>query len=242
VSVVGKWVKKEGKLHFTLIDPEKQKPDKAGELAALAESYGSDAVMVGGSTASGAATDETVKAIKAACKLPVILFPGNSEGVSPSADYLFFMMLVNSRNPKFLVGEQVKAAPQVKKSKLKVIPMGYVVVSTSAKPTAVERVGEVLSITEGDVDAAVAHALAAQYFGMSCVYLEAGAGAEKPVTDGMIKKVKAALDVPLIVGGGIRDGVTAKAKAVAGADAVVTGTVAEDDPQKLQEIIEAVKN
>ena len=227
-------------MHFTLIDPEKQAPAEAGRLAKFAESCGSDAIMVGGSTASGKATDDAVRAIKAASKLPVILFPSTAEGVSVRADYLFFMMLMNSTNRRFLVGEQVKAAPQLAKAGVKPIPMGYIVVSTSRKPTAVEKVGEVDAIREGDVEKAVAYALTAQYYGMSCVYLEAGSGAEKPVPDAMVSAVKKALDIPLIVGGGIRDANTAEAKIRAGADVVVTGTIAEDDKSKLAEIIKAV--
>ena len=114
-----------------MIDPDSQSPDAAGELSATAEYRGSDAVMVGGSTAGGRITDETVAAIKRVCGLPVILFPSTAKGVSPRADYLFFMMLMNSKNRRFLVGEQMKAAPFLAQTKVKPIPMGYIVVSTS---------------------------------------------------------------------------------------------------------------
>ncbi|MFH1054594.1 MAG: geranylgeranylglyceryl/heptaprenylglyceryl phosphate synthase [Candidatus Altiarchaeota archaeon] len=232
---------KKGKLHFTLIDPDKQSPEEAGKLAAAAERSGSDAIMIGGSTAGHKVTDEVTVAVKKACKLPTILFPGASQGLSPNADYIFWMMLMNSNNRRFLVGEQVKAAPLLAKTKVKPIPMGYIVVSTSSKPTTVERIGEVDKITSSDVGKVVAYALTAQYYGMECVYLEAGSGAEKPVPANMITAVKKAVTIPIIVGGGIRDGKEAAEIANAGADAIVTGTIVEKDPTKLKSIIDSIK-
>jgi phosphoglycerol geranylgeranyltransferase len=240
-DAISSWISGKGRLHFTLIDPDKQAPKKAGELASICESYGTDAIMVGGSTVSGSIVDETVKEIKKACRLPVILFPSTAGGVSVNADYVFYMMLMNSNNRRFLVGEQVKAAIPLSKSKVKPISMGYIVVSTSGKPTTVEKVGEVDRILEGDVEKAVSYALAVEYFGMSCVYLEAGSGAEKPVSDDMIKNVKKVLKIPLIVGGGIRDAKTAREKMLAGANIIVTGTIAEKNPDVVGEIIKAFK-
>ena len=190
---------------------------------------------------AGSLVDETVRSIKDACSLPVILFPATASGVSPRADYIFWMMLMNSSNRRFLVGEQAKAAVPLSKTKILPISMGYIVVSTSSRPTAVERVGEVERISEDDVDKAVSYALTAQYFGMECVYLEAGSGAEKPVSDAMVRAVRKALSVPIIVGGGIRDAGTARTKVAAGADIIVTGTVVERNPEIVRDIIRAVK-
>ncbi len=241
MNVIRSWVEENGRLHFTLIDPDKQTPSDAGKLASLVESYGSDAIMVGGSTAGGLIVDETVKAIKEKSSLPTILFPGSSEGFSRHADYIFFMSLLNSRNRRFLVEEQAKAAPFLKKSGVKPIPMAYVVVSTSSKPTTVEKLSDLDKITPGDVGKAVAYALVGQYFGMDCVYLEAGSGAEWPVSCEMVSAVKKEVDVPLIVGGGIRSSESAASIVDAGADVVVTGTIVERDPMLQKRIIEAVK-
>ena len=240
-NTIKSWVEGKGRLHFTLIDPDKQSPVEAGGLAKTCESYGTDAIMLGGSTVEGNIVDETVKAIKNSCSLPVILFPSSASGVSGSADYVFWMMLMNSMNRRFLVGEQVKAAQSLSKTHIKPIAMGYIVVSTSSKPTAVERVGDVEKIGEIDVEKAVAYALAAQYFGMHCVYLESGSGAEKPVPDSMVSKVKQALDIPVIVGGGIKNAEYAESKANAGADVIVSGTVAERNPEDVLKIIKAFK-
>lgn len=241
MNVIKKWVKEKGPLHFTLIDPDRQKPAEAAKLASACKSYGSDAIMVGGSTAGGITVDETVKAIKEKTNLPIILFPSAASGVSQKADYIFFMMLLNSKKRRFLVEEQMKGALLVKKYGITPIPMGYIVVSTSRKPTAVEVVGDVDPISECDVEKAVAYALTAEYYGMDCVYLEAGSGAEKPVPDEMIKAVKKELNIPVIVGGGIRDPKTAGNKVSAGADVIVTGTIAEENPDVVGRIIKAVK-
>jgi phosphoglycerol geranylgeranyltransferase len=235
-------LKGKGVLHFTLIDPDKQTPEAAGELAAQAEGYGSDAIMIGGSTAGHDVTDKVTAAIKAACGLPTILFPSTAAGLTRHADHIFWMMLMNSTNRRFLVGEQMRAAPYVKKLGIGTIAMGYIVVSTSSKPTTVERVGEVDRILPDEVEKAVAYALTAEYYGMECVYLEAGSGAERPVPAQMIEAVRKATKIPLIVGGGIRDPAAAQAAIVAGADIIVTGTIAERDPDALKGIIAAVKS
>jgi phosphoglycerol geranylgeranyltransferase len=230
-----------GRLHFTLIDPDKQAPEKAQELAQAAQEYGSDAIMIGGSTAGHDVTDKVTAGIKSGSTLPTILFPSTSAGITRHADYIFWMMLMNSKDRRFLVGEQMRAAPQIKKLGIKTIPMGYIVVSTSAQPTTVEKVGKVEPILPEDVDTAIAYALTAEYYGMDCVYLEAGSGADKPVPEKMISAVKKEIGIPLIVGGGVRDSDAAKKVISAGADILVTGTIAERDSEKLRQIIASIK-
>ncbi|MCB1985838.1 MAG: geranylgeranylglyceryl/heptaprenylglyceryl phosphate synthase [Burkholderiales bacterium] len=234
-------VQEKGILHFTLIDPDKQTPQKAAEVAARAEACGSDGIMIGGSTAGYDDTNKTTEAIKQNCTLPTILFPSNAEGISEQADYIFWMMLMNSQDRRFLVGEQMKAAPYVKKLGIKTIPMGYIVVSTSARPTTVESVGDVDRILPEDMDKVVAYALTAQYYGMECIYLEAGSGADLPIPPKMVNVTKNILEIPVIVGGGIRDPEAARKTVLAGADVVVTGTISEKDLGMFEKIVLAVK-
>ena len=113
-SILSTWLAGKRRLHFTLIDPDKQLPSEAASLAALVEEFQSDAIMVGGSTVGHEVVEDVCRRIKELCSLPVILFPNKAESVSAAADYLFFMMLMNSRDPRFLVGEQVKAAPHLR--------------------------------------------------------------------------------------------------------------------------------
>ncbi|ODS35953.1 MAG: hypothetical protein A7316_05270 [Candidatus Altiarchaeales archaeon WOR_SM1_86-2] len=232
-----------GKAHFTLIDPENQSPGEARSRVKLCKSYGTDAIMIGGSTTKNRqVVDDTIKEIKKEVDLPVILFPNSAESVSRYADYIFFMSLMNSRDYRYLIGEQIKGFRLVKRWGIKPIPMGYIVVSTSKNPTTVERVVELERIGCDDVEKAAAYAAFAQdIWGMSCVYLEAGSGAEKPVPDEMISAVRDSTDIPIIVGGGITDASTAKEKVNAGADVIVNGTLSEDDCKKIKDIIAGVK-
>ena len=230
------------KLHFSLLDPDKQDPKVAGSIAKTAEESGSSAIMVGGSTlVSQEQVDETVKEIKKQSNLPVILFPSGSKFLSKYADAVFFMSLLNSRNIDYIIREHVKGAPFVKNTKIEPISMGYVIVEPGMTAG---RVGEVDLVKKGDIDSAVGYALAAQYLGMDFFYLEAGSGAPEPVPDEMISAVKKAIDIPLIVGGGIRDSKTAKKKAIAGADIVVTGTKLEQEKnlnKALKDIIKSIE-
>jgi phosphoglycerol geranylgeranyltransferase len=216
---------KKKKLHFSLLDPDKQEPKVAGEIAKIAEEAGSSAIMVGGSTLiSQKQVDETVKAIKKYSSLPVILFPSGAKFLSKYADAVFFMSLLNSRNLNYIIREHIKGAPFVKNTGIEPISMGYVIVEPGMTAG---RKGEVDLIKKDDIDTAVGYALAAQYLGMDFFYLEAGSGAPTPVPNKMITAVKKNIDIPLIVGGGIKDAETAKEKVKAGADVVVTGTTLE---------------
>ncbi|RLF88705.1 geranylgeranylglyceryl/heptaprenylglyceryl phosphate synthase, partial [Thermococci archaeon] len=194
----------ENKLHFVLIDPDDTSPDEASKIAELCENVGVDAIMVGGSTgAEGNVLDNVVKAIKESSSLPVILFPGSHGGISKYADAIFFMSLLNSRNPFFITGAQALGAFTVKKFGLEPIPMAYIIVEPGETAG---WVGDAKPIPRHKPKIAAAYALAGQYLGMRLVYLEAGSGAPKPVPPEMVRVVKSAIDVPLIVGGGIRNG------------------------------------
>ena len=230
------------KLHFSLLDPDKQSPDAAGSIAKIAEEAGSSAVMVGGSTLSSQKqVDDTVKAIKKISSLPVILFPSGAKFLSKYADAVFFMSLLNSRNLEFVIREHVKGAPFIKKSGIEPISMGYVIVEPGMTAG---RVGEADLVKKDDVEAAVGYALAAEYLGMKFFYLEAGSGASYPVSNEMIHAVKKSISIPLIVGGGIRNTSTARQKAKAGADIIITGTTLEREKnlkQALSNIIRSIE-
>ncbi len=226
---------KHEKLHFSLFDPEKLTPEKAADFAEKVTEFGSDAIMIGGSTAQN--VDLVTKAIRESTKLPIILFPNSANGLSKYADAVFFMSLLNSNKREFLVGEQVKGAPIIFEHGIEPIPMGYIVINTG-EPTAVEKIAQIQRLTKEEI---VNYALAAEYFGMDLVYLEAGSGATRSVSEDIIEAVKQKLKIPLIVGGGINGPVTALRKLDAGADIIVTGTVIERAYGKVAEIIDAVK-
>lgn len=230
-----------GKGYLVLIDPDKQSPEEAGELAAKAEKCGADAIMVGSSIILEGTLKKSVKEIKKRCKLPVILFPGASSHMSRDADAVFFMSLLSGRNADFLIGEQVKAAPVVYKYGLEAIPMAYMLVS-SGKMTSVEFMSNTKPLPSDKPDIAVAHALAAKYLGMKVIYLEAGSGAKESVPDELISAIKKYVDLPIIVGGGIRSPEVAAKKIKAGANFIVTGTAIEEDSSVIENFSRAIKS
>jgi phosphoglycerol geranylgeranyltransferase len=233
---------KKKKLHFALLDPDKQKPSVAGEIARTVTESGSSAIMVGGSTLlSQKQVDDTVQAIKMNSDLPVILFPSGAKFLSRYADAVFFMSLLNSKNLDYVIREHVKGALFVKHSGLEPISMGYVIVEPGMTAG---RIGEAELIRRNDPQTAVGYALAAEYLGMRFYYIEAGSGAPTPISNEMIQAVRKNTSIPIIVGGGIRDPDTAKEKAMAGADIIITGTAIEKDKQfkkTLTDIISAIE-
>lgn len=234
-------VKAEGSIHMTLVDPEKVTPPQASRIAENSQASGTSAIMIGGSTVvSQSHLDDVVKAIRRTVKIPTILFPNNITGISRHAEAIWFMSLLNSVDPYFLVGAQILGAPLVKKYGLEPISMGYVIVGEGGTAGIV---GKAIPVPYNKPELAAAHALAGHYLGMHFIYLEGGSGATNPVPPEMIRTVKHLVDAPLIVGGGIKTKEQALAAASAGADIIVTGNIVEntDSKQKVAEIINGIK-
>jgi len=235
-------IKSDGAIHMTLIDPEKVTVDAAVKVALSSKNSGTAAIMIGGSTfISQTHLDEVVKAIKDAVNLPTILFPNNVTGISSHADAIWFMSLLNSVDPYFLIGAQILGAPLVKKFKIEPLSMGYVIVGEGGTAGIV---GKAITVPYNKPELAAIHALAGQYLGMHFIYLEGGSGASNPVPPEMIYASKNLIEVPLIVGGGIKTKEQAIAAASAGADVIVTGNLTEtsDANERISQIISAIKD
>ncbi len=230
------------KLHFSLIDPDPQKNSikRIQEIAKKLERFGTDAILVGGSTrVTENVLDKTIRAIKKHCSAPIILFPGNANGVSRHADAILFMSLMNSRDALWISGMQAIGAPLVQKYKIEALPTAYLIVEPGMRAG---EVGKAEPLKNENPEEAAAYALAAQYFGMRFVYLEAGSGAPQHVNENLVRAVKKTIDISLIVGGGIRNAEAAKKVLKAGADIIVTGTVLEKNIAAAEDIIKAVHN
>lgn len=228
------------KLHFSLIDPDPQKASLKSieETARTLERFGTDAVLVGGSTrVTESVLDKTIRAIKKYCSVPIILFPGNANGVSRHADAILFMSLMNSQDALWISGMQAIGAPLVQKYRIETLPTAYLIVEPGMKAG---DVGRARVLKNENPEEAAAYALAAQYFGMRFVYLEAGSGAPQHVSESLIRIVKKSIEIPLIVGGGIRSADIAKKVLGAGADIIVTGTVLEKNIAAVEDIIKTV--
>ena len=213
--------------YFVLIDPEQCEPEKCVKLAREIEQAGADAILFGGSFLTND-FHLIAKALKQETQMPLVLFPGDSTHLTPHADAILYISLISGRNPNYLIGEQVKAAPRIQRYGLTPIPTGYMLIE-SGNTTAVEFMSGTMPIPRDKPDIAGPHALAAQYLGMQMVYLEAGSGAVHAVPDEMIATVKNQINIPLIVGGGIRTPDIAAKKVEAGADFIVTGNILEEN-------------
>lgn len=226
-----------GTIHMTLLDPDKVSAREFRELALMAQEYGSDALMVGGSLGiSEDQLDEYLSAVKGLLKIPIILFPGSVANLSRYADAVFFLSVLNSADPYFIVGAQVQASVLLLKRfrNLEPISLAYIIVGDGG---AVGYISHARPIPYDRDDIALAYAYTAQLIGFDMIYLEAGSGAREPVRPRMVSRVKSLVNKPLIVGGGIRDPAKAYELAFSGADAIVTGTIVEENPELLKDVI-----
>ncbi len=228
-----KLAKQKGLL-FMQLDPPNYSLEQAGKVAKIGQENGLDAIAVGGSVgAQGELLDNTIKAIKENCSLPVILFPGNIATLSKYADAVYFMSMLNSTDPYYISGAQIASSAIVKRMELEAIPTSYIIIEPGR---AVGWMGRAQPVPRSQPYLAVITALAGQYLGSHLIILESGGGADSPAPKEMVSMVKKSIDVPLLVAGGVRTPELAYETIKAGADIVQVGTPfeqAKSDPKKL---------
>jgi len=220
--------KKKGAGYIVLIDPDKKSENGLAGKVKKINNSGVDAILVGGSLMMDGLCSDRVAQIKSLAEIPVIFFPGGISQLNSHYDAILFMSIISGRNPHYLIGEQVIAAPIVKDLGIEVIPTGYLLLDGGSDST-VQFMSGTAPIPMDKPDISIAHALAAQYLGKKLIYLEAGSGAKQAVPNELIKEVVEHVDIPLIVGGGIRTPEAAREKVKAGASFVVTGTIIEEN-------------
>lgn len=223
-----------------LIDPDKVNDlTHLHQLINLASENCVDYFFVGGSLVTTTNLSDIVREIKDHVTLPVVLFPGNSIQIDPSADALLFLSLISGRNPELLIGQHVVAAPIIRNTRLEVIPTGYILIS-SGRTTSVAYISNTTPIPEDKYSLAACTAMAGEMLGLQMMYLDAGSGAEKEISARMISTVRKAVRTPLLVGGGINTPQKALTALEAGADMIVIGNALEKDPNLLIEISDKV--
>lgn len=190
------------------------------------EQSGATDILIGGSHLSKGNTEELVKNAKKQTSLPVVLFPGSPEQVTEHADVLLFLSLVSGRNADLLIGRHVEAAPLIMAMDIETIATAYLLVGDGPLTTAAY-ITQTLPIPSAKPELAVATASAAVLLGMQAIYLDAGSGAANSIPTEVVSAVSNAVDVPIIVGGGIRDFEGMERVWAAGADLVILGTVLE---------------
>ena len=222
-----------------LIDPDKVNDNSVEELIQLSLDAQVDYFLVGGSLVISSYLDECVQLIKRSCNIPVILFPGSPSQVSKYADALLYLSLISGRNPELLIGQHVVSATVVKKSGLEIMPTGYMVIDGGA-PTTVSYISNASPLPSDKNEIAMCTAMAGEMLGMKLIYMDAGSGAKKAISESMIQKVSSCIDVPLIIGGGITTAEKAYLNCKAGADVIVVGNAIEKDASLIKEIAAAI--
>ncbi len=224
-------IKDFGGLTFLVIDPPNQSPEVAGKIAKVAQKTGVNSICVGGSVgAQGELLDKTIIEIKSNCSLPVILFPGNIATISKHADAVYFMSMLNSTDPYYISGAQIAAAAPFKSIGIEIMPTSYIVVEPGR---AVGWVGRAQLIPRNLPYLSAITALAGQFMGSKIAILESGGGAESPVPSEMVAATKKAIEIPLVVAGGVRNEKFAFETIMSGADIVHIGTAAEETSSDL---------
>lgn len=230
----------EGTKHFTLIDPDKSVDYL--KIAKYALEAGTDGILVGGSLGiRESQITQVVKDIKSIAHVPVVIFPGSISQLTDEADGVLFLSVLNSLDPYYIIGAQIQGAVLLAKHypKLEVISTAYIIIGDGGAAGFVS-MSKPIPYTRPDI--VMAYALAANYIGFKAVYLEAGSGAPQPAPPEMVRAARRVFPRILIVGGGIRSGEVAYTIAREKPNVIVTGTLAEEKPEKLGEIIRAIKS
>ncbi len=227
------------KKFVVLIDPDKVRLSKIQKVLELSLEAGVDYFFIGGSLVVNDMLDYVLKSMKEMCHIPMILFPGNSFQLSYKADGLLFLSLISGRNADLLIGKHVITAPFLKMSPLEIISTGYMLIDGGIM-TSVQYMSNTSPIPANKDDIALCTAMAGELLGLKQIYMDAGSGAKYPISESMINTVSSAINIPLIVGGGICTPEKAAANAKAGADVIVVGNAIEKDPQIIMDISRAI--
>ncbi|GAB4005074.1 geranylgeranylglyceryl/heptaprenylglyceryl phosphate synthase [Spirosoma migulaei] len=223
-----------------LLDPDKIEQDSLINLLTQTAEYPIDFFLVGGSLVTDYLHKELIAVIRSHTNTPIILFPGNPLHIEPSADAILFLSLISGRNPEFLIGQHVIAAPLLKKSGLEILPTGYMVVDSGTQTT-VSYISGTMPLPHDKPGVAACTAMAGEMLGLQLMYLDAGSGARRPVSPEMIAAVRSVIELPIIVGGGINSGEKAYQALKAGADMIVVGNGIEQDPDLLPQLSTVVR-
>lgn len=227
------------KKFVVLIDPDKVRLGKIQKVLEMSVEAGVDYFFIGGSLVVNDMLDYVLKSMKEMCHIPMILFPGNSFQLSYKADGLLFLSLISGRNADLLIGKHVITAPFLKMSPLEIISTGYMLIDGGIM-TSVQYMSNTSPIPANKDDIALCTAMAGELLGLKQIYMDAGSGAKNPISESMINTVSSAINIPLIVGGGISTSEKAAANAKAGADVIVVGNAIEKDPQLIIDISKAI--
>jgi len=223
-----------------LIDPDKYPIARLQHICGLAVEANISYIFIGGSLLVDNVMQTCVNTVKQLTNIPVILFPGSLMQIVPNADALLFLSLISGRNPDLLIGRHVEAAPLLRQTQLDVIATGYMLIDSGA-PTTASYISHTFPIPHNKPDIAAATAIAGEMLGLKTIYMDAGSGAAKPISVEMISTVRNHINIPMIVGGGMRTTDDISKACTAGADIVVVGNILEESPELLLHFSQVVE-
>lgn len=233
--------RKQGIKSFALlIDPDKFDENIGQSFLQMPAFAKVDFIFVGGSLITGDNFGQTVQWLQQHAQKPIIIFPGSNMHIDMAADAILFLSLISGRNPDFLIGQQIVAAPILKRSNLEVLPTGYMLIE-SGRQTTVSYISNTTPIPHDKPEVAACTALAGEMLGLQLIYADGGSGAEHPISSKMISMIRKTVDAPIIIGGGINTPERAQKALKAGADVIVVGNAIEKDAQVLQGIVDKVE-
>jgi len=212
---------------IALLDPDKKNDDNLKKQIDYVNCNDFCAILIGGSLIMDSKYSSRIDIIKKNTDLPLISFPSSAYQINSNFDAIFFISLISGRNPQYLIGEQVVSAPIIHDFKIETIPVGYILLDGGTR-TAVEIISNTKSLPMDKVDIIIAHALASQYLGHKLLYLECGSNSKRSIDLNLLREVKNCVDIPVIVGGGVKNESDAHSIYEAGADFVVVGSMIED--------------
>ena len=211
---------------IVLIDPDKLPTERLGTFVDDCVAAGADAFFLGGSLLHVTELERYIRLLKVVTDRPVIGFPGSLAQISPWLDAVLYLSVVSGRNPEYLIGQHVHAAPLIKRMNLEPIPTAYLLIE-SGRPTTAQYMSHTLPIPRHKPDVAAATALAAEMMGMQLLFTDAGSGADHPVSVEMVHAICEACTQPLVVGGGLRTPEAVAERVAAGAGFIVVGNALE---------------
>jgi putative glycerol-1-phosphate prenyltransferase len=234
--------KAQGLKSFTLlIDPDHFDTARCEALLKVKAFERADFIFVGGSLIQGLNIGETIQTIKQYTDKPVIIFPGSNMHIDAGADAILFLSLISGRNPEFLIGQHVVSAPILRKSKIEILPTGYMLIE-GGKATTASYMSNTTPLPHDKPEVAACTAMAGEMLGLKLMYADTGSGAEKSVSNKMVNMLSQSVSCPIIIGGGIRTASRAVEILESGGDTIVIGNAIESNPDFLTEVFEKINN
>ena len=223
-----------------LIDPDTPDENLLGKLAETVEKSKIELIFFGGSLLTQFELDEKIEFLKKHTSAKIITYPSGVQQISANADAILFLSLISGRNPELLIGQQVIAAPFIKKLKLETLSTGYMLVD-GGRPTTASYMSGTFPIPFDKPEIAACTAMAGEMLGLRHIFLDTGSGAQNHVSLEMVAAVRKSIDLPIIVGGGIKTADAAIDICNAGADVIVVGNATEKNPLLIGEIASALR-